>query len=56
MARIAMIRMLIVLISIYNLVIHKMNVKTIFFNGELEEKVYMRQPKMVVVKVQEKKV
>lgn len=41
-ARIATIRVLIALASIFNLVIHQMDVKTAFLNGELEEEVYMK--------------
>ncbi|GKB45839.1 zinc finger, CCHC-type containing protein [Tanacetum coccineum] len=36
-ARISIIRLLIALAAIYNLVIHQMNVKTTFLNGDLEE-------------------
>ncbi|GKC43028.1 zinc finger, CCHC-type containing protein [Tanacetum coccineum] len=43
-ARISIIRLLIAMTSIHNLVIHHMNVKTTFLNGELEEEVYMNQP------------
>ncbi|GKC42181.1 zinc finger, CCHC-type containing protein [Tanacetum coccineum] len=42
-ARISTIRMLIALASIHCLIIHQMNVKTAFLNGELEEEVYMNQ-------------
>lgn len=55
-ARIATIRLLIALASIYNLVIHQMDVKTAFLNGELEEEVYMEQPEGFVMPGQEKKV
>ncbi|RDX62023.1 hypothetical protein CR513_59688, partial [Mucuna pruriens] len=40
-ARISSIRILIALASIHNLVIHKMEVKIAFLNGDLEEEIYM---------------
>ncbi|KAK3001458.1 hypothetical protein RJ639_021773 [Escallonia herrerae] len=43
-ARIATIRVLIALASNHKLVIHQMDVKTAFLNGELEDEVYMQQP------------
>jgi hypothetical protein len=55
-ARIASIRVLLALASIYKLVIHQMDVKTAFLNGELDEEVYMKQPEGFVVKGQEHKV
>ncbi|KAL0301466.1 UNVERIFIED_CONTAM: Retrovirus-related Pol polyprotein from transposon TNT 1-94 [Sesamum radiatum] len=42
-ARISTIRLLIALASIHNLVIHQMDVKTAFLNGDLDEEVYMKQ-------------
>ncbi|KAK2999645.1 hypothetical protein RJ639_023181 [Escallonia herrerae] len=44
-ARIVTIRVLIALASIHKLVIHQMNVKTTFLNGELDEEVYMHNRK-----------
>ena len=41
--------MLIVLVVVYDLQIHKMNVKTTLLNGELEDEIYMEQPKDFVV-------
>jgi len=41
--------------SIHKLVIHQMNVKTTFLNGELEEKIYITQLEGCVVPGQEKK-
>jgi len=41
-ARIVTIRVLIALAAIQKIVIHQMDIKTTFFNGELEEEVYMR--------------
>nr|GEZ01298.1 zinc finger, CCHC-type [Tanacetum cinerariifolium] len=35
--------------SIHNLVIHQMDVKTVFFNGDLDEEVYMKQPEGFVM-------
>nr|GEV38630.1 zinc finger, CCHC-type [Tanacetum cinerariifolium] len=43
-ARISTIRLVIALASIHNLVIHQMDVKIAFLNGELDEEVYMNQP------------
>lgn len=48
--------MLIALASLYNMAIHQMDVKTAFLNGELDEKIYMEQPKGFVVKGLEIKV
>nr|GEZ03500.1 zinc finger, CCHC-type [Tanacetum cinerariifolium] len=42
--RINTIRLLIDMASIHNLIIHQMDVKTTFLNGELDEEVYMNQP------------
>ena len=39
--KITTIRALIALVVIYNLPIHQMDVKTVFLNGDLEEKIYM---------------
>ena len=54
--RMASIRVLIVLVSIHNLVIHQMEVKTTFLNGDLEEEIYMDQPEGCVVPGNEKNV
>ncbi|GJS86925.1 zinc finger, CCHC-type containing protein [Tanacetum coccineum] len=43
-ARISTIRLLIAMTSIHNLIIHQMDVKTAFLNGDLDEEVYMNQP------------
>nr|GEU33180.1 zinc finger, CCHC-type [Tanacetum cinerariifolium] len=43
-ARISTIRLLIAMASIYNLIIHQIDVKTAFLNGDLDEDVYMNQP------------
>ncbi|GJR33134.1 zinc finger, CCHC-type containing protein [Tanacetum coccineum] len=43
-AHISTIRLLIAMASIHNLIIHQMDVKTTFLNGDLDEEVYMNQP------------
>ncbi|WVZ83655.1 hypothetical protein U9M48_030782 [Paspalum notatum var. saurae] len=50
------IRVLLSLAISYGLIIHQMDVKTAFLNGELEEEIYMEQPDGFVVKGQESKV
>ena len=42
--KISSIRVLLALASIHRLVIHQMDVKTTFLNGELEKEIYMTQP------------
>ncbi|GJY50235.1 zinc finger, CCHC-type containing protein [Tanacetum coccineum] len=44
-ARISTIRLLLALAAIHDLVIHQMDVKTAFLNGDLDEEIYMKQPK-----------
>ncbi|BBN67443.1 transposable element gene [Prunus dulcis] len=53
--KISSIRVLIALASIYNLVIHQMDVKTTFLNGELEEEIYMDKLEGYVVEGKERK-
>ncbi|KAL0413209.1 UNVERIFIED_CONTAM: Retrovirus-related Pol polyprotein from transposon TNT 1-94 [Sesamum radiatum] len=43
--RITSIRVLIAIAALNDLEIHQMDVKTAFFNGELDEEIYMEQPK-----------
>jgi hypothetical protein len=43
-------RIIMTLVTYYNLELHQMNVKTTFLNGELLENVYMVQRKCFVVK------
>jgi len=54
--RITFIQMLIVIVVLYNLDIHQMDVKTAFLNGELNEEIYMEQPEGFIVKGQKHKV
>ncbi|GJZ20769.1 zinc finger, CCHC-type containing protein [Tanacetum coccineum] len=54
-ARISTIRLLIALALIHNLIIHQMNVKTTFLNGELDEEVYMNQPQGFIMPGNENK-
>nr|GEX63384.1 zinc finger, CCHC-type [Tanacetum cinerariifolium] len=55
-ACITTIRLLFSLAAIHNLVIHQMDVKTAFLNGDLDEEVYMKQPKGFVMPGNEHKV
>ncbi|CAM8882652.1 unnamed protein product [Rhodiola kirilowii] len=54
-ARISTIRLLIALASIHKLLVHQMDVKTSFLNGDLEEEIYMKQPEGFVMPGQEHK-
>ncbi|GJZ94027.1 zinc finger, CCHC-type containing protein [Tanacetum coccineum] len=55
-ARITTIRLLLALAAIHNLVIHQMDVKTAFLNGELDEEIYMKQPEGFVMPGNDNKV
>ncbi|XP_047255668.1 DNA repair protein RAD51 homolog 4 isoform X2 [Capsicum annuum] len=50
------IHLLIALATIHGLVIHQMDVKTAFLNGNLDEEVFMKQPEGFVIPGQERKV
>ena len=52
-ARLTTIRVLLSLTASYGLLVHQMDVKTAFLNGELEEEIYMDQPDGFVSKDQE---
>ncbi|GKC14299.1 zinc finger, CCHC-type containing protein, partial [Tanacetum coccineum] len=54
-ARITTIRLLLALAAIYNLVIHQMDVKTAFLNGDFDEEMYMKQPEGFVMLVDKPK-
>ncbi|GKE79793.1 zinc finger, CCHC-type containing protein, partial [Tanacetum coccineum] len=55
-ARISTIRLLIALALIHSMIIHQMDVKTTFLNGELEEEVYMNHPQGFIIPGNENKV
>jgi hypothetical protein len=55
-ARLTIIRVLLSLAASYGLLVHLMDVKTTFLNGELEKEIYMYQPNGFVAKGQEGKV
>nr|GEV34497.1 zinc finger, CCHC-type [Tanacetum cinerariifolium] len=55
-ARITTIRLMLALTAIHDLVIHQMDVKTAFLNGDLDEEVYMKQPKGFVMPGNEHKI
>ncbi|GJY28535.1 zinc finger, CCHC-type containing protein [Tanacetum coccineum] len=55
-ARISTIRLLIAMASIHNLIIHQMDVKTAFLNGDLNKEFYMNQPQGFIIHGNENKV
>ncbi|CAM8933760.1 unnamed protein product [Rhodiola kirilowii] len=55
-ARISTIRLFIALAAINNLVVHQMDVKTAFLNGDLDEEIYMKQPEGFIMPGNENKV
>lgn len=55
-ARITTIRLLLALAAIRDLVIHQMDMKTAFLNGDLDEEIYMKQPEGFVMPGHENKV
>ncbi|GKD80558.1 zinc finger, CCHC-type containing protein, partial [Tanacetum coccineum] len=56
LTRISTIRLLIAMASIHNLIIHQMDVKTTFLNGDLEEEVYINQHQGFIMPGNENKV
>ncbi|GJU77651.1 zinc finger, CCHC-type containing protein, partial [Tanacetum coccineum] len=54
-ARMSTIRLLTAIASIHNLIIHQMDVKTSFLNGELDEEIYMNQPQGFILPGNENK-
>ena len=55
-ARLTTIQVLLSLAASYGLIVHQIDVKTTFLNGELEEEIYMDQPDGFVANGQEGKV
>jgi hypothetical protein len=55
-ARLTTIHTLIAVAASYGLIIHQMDVKTTFLNGELDEEIYMDQPEGFIANGQENKV
>nr|KAJ0201031.1 hypothetical protein LSAT_V11C600318230 [Lactuca sativa] len=55
-ARISTIRLLLALAATHNLMIHQIDVKTSFLNGDLDEEIYMKQPEGFVMPGNEHKV
>ncbi|GJX24407.1 zinc finger, CCHC-type containing protein [Tanacetum coccineum] len=53
--RITTIRLLLALAGVHNLVIHQMDIKTTFLNGDLDKEVYMKQPEGFVIPVDKTK-
>ena len=47
-------RIIMALVTHYDLELHQMDVKTAFLNGDLEESVYMAQPKGFVMEGKER--
>ena len=56
MTRINCIRMVLAIVTLRNLEIHQMDAKTAFLNRELDEEIYMEQPKGFSTPKQERKV
>ncbi|GJX15252.1 zinc finger, CCHC-type containing protein [Tanacetum coccineum] len=54
-ARTSTVRLLLALAGIHYLVIHQMDVKTAFLNGDLDEEIYMKQPESFVIPEHESK-
>jgi hypothetical protein len=52
-ARMTTIRVLLSLVALYGLLVHQIDMKTTFLNGELDEQIYMDQPDGFVVKGEE---
>ena len=55
MVKYTSIRLLLAIVACLDIELHKMDVNTAFFNGELNEEIYMEQPVGFVVKGQKRK-
>ena len=50
------IRMVLAIVALRNYEIHQMDIKTVFLNGELDEEIYIKQPKDFFAPGEKKKV
>ena len=53
--RLNSIRMVLAIAALRNLEIHQMDVKTTFLNGDLDEEIYMEQPKRFFLRDKKRK-
>ena len=53
--RINSIRMVLAIVALRNLEVYQTDVKTTFINGDLDEEIYMEQPKGFIAPRQERK-
>ena len=54
--RITSVRVMFVIIAMRNLTVHQMDVKIAFLNGDIDEEIYIKQPEVIAVFGQDKRV